>query len=315
MKLSWKRTGSHGGAKRWGPAHDIVLFYTRSETYTWNRGYQDFSPDYIEKYYRSKDERGMYQSVSLTGDGIRTGNSGQPWRDINPTDIGRHWAIPKTALQNAYPGRADLDTLSTQERLDLLDKAGLIHWPKRGSIPRQKRYATESEGALIQDVVGDIKPVGAHARERMGYPTQKPLALMERIIKASSNERDIVLDPFCGCATTCIAAEKLQRNWIGIDVSHKAYDLVIERLNAEVPPGPVQRRSGIQNGYSNKNRYPTQESTDRGRQILPIWKAKFKMLRLFYPLRDTASRNRPFHSQITRRESRAREPATPLRAL
>ena len=228
-EIIWKRTGSHGGAKRWGPVHDVILFYTCSDNYTWNREFQDFSPGYLQKYYRFRDNRGMYQLVSLTGAGTRKGDSGRSWRGIDPTDSGRHWAVPKTALKNAYPDRLDLDGLSTQEKLDLLDKAGLIYWPEKGDTPRQKRYATESQGSLIQDVITDIKPIGAHAKERLGYPTQKPIALLERIIRGSSDYDDIVLDPFCGCGTAIDAARRLGRRWIGIDISSFAIDLILER--------------------------------------------------------------------------------------
>ena len=228
-EIIWKRTGSHGGAKRWGPVHDVILFYTRSDNYMWNRSYQDFSEGYVDKYYRFWDDRGRYRLVSLTGAGIRKGDSGRPWREINPTDSGRHWAIPKSALENAYPDRLDLDDLSTQEKLDLLNEAGLIHWPKRGRIPQQKRYITESQGSLIQDVISDIKPIGAHAKERLGYPTQKPIVLLERMIHASTNPGDVVLDPFCGCGTSIDAARRLGRRWIGIDISSFAVDLIRER--------------------------------------------------------------------------------------
>ena len=228
-EVVWKRTGSHGGAKRWGPVHDVILFYTRSDRYTWNRQFQDFSSGYLEKYFRHRDKRGIYQLVSLTGAGIRKGDSGRSWRGVNPTDSGRHWAVPKTALENAYPNRTDLSDLPTQEKLDLLDRAGLVYWPQKGCIPRQKRYATESQGPLIQDVVVDIPPIGAHAKERLGYPTQKPIALLDRIIRDSSNEGDIVLDPFCGCGTAIEAARRLGRRWIGIDISSFAIDLIRER--------------------------------------------------------------------------------------
>ena len=112
----------------------------------------------------------------------------------------------------------------------MLDEAGLVYWPERGSIPQQKRYVDESAGVPIQDIVADIAPLSAQAKERIGYPTQKPLALLERIIKASSNEGDFVLDPFCGCATACVAADRLGRKWVGIDISPKAVELVNMRL-------------------------------------------------------------------------------------
>lgn len=125
---------------------------------------------------------------------------------------------------------------SPLDRLDSLNEAGLIYWPKKKKgMPRLKRYLKAVKGQALSNSWEDINPVQARSKERTGYPTQKPLALLERIIKASSDPEDIVLDPFCGCATTCIAAEKHGRKWVGIDVSEKAYDLVIERLGKEVP--------------------------------------------------------------------------------
>ena len=229
-EIVWKRTGSHGGAKRWGPVHDVILFYTVSEHFTWNRQFQPYTDEYLDKYYKKADKRGRYQPVSLTGAGTRQGDSGKAWRRVNPTHSGRHWAVPMKALEHAYPDRTDLGALTTQEKLDLLDEAGLIEWPDQGTIPRQKRYADENPGVPIQDMISDIGPIGAQARERLGYPTQKPEALLERIVKASSNEGDIVLDPFCGCGTAIAAAQKLQRAWIGIDITHLAIGLIKHRL-------------------------------------------------------------------------------------
>ena len=218
-EIIWKRTGSHGGAKRWDPVHDVLLFYTASEKYEWNKVFQDFSSKYIEDYYRFQDERGKYRLVTLTGAGIRNGHSGQPWRDVNPTSSGRHWAVPRVALSNAFPDRTDLEGLTTQEKLDMLDDANLVYWPERGSVPQQKRYFDESPGVPVQDIISDIRPIGSHVGERMGYNTQKPVDLLERIINASSHPGDTVFDPFCGCATTLEAAHKLGRQWIGIDIA------------------------------------------------------------------------------------------------
>ena len=235
-EIVWRRTASHGGAKRWGPVHDVLLFYTASQRYRWNRPYQDYSPEYLQRYYRHEDSRGKFRLVTLTGAGTRAGDSGREWRGVNPTDSGRHWAISRRSLQGAYPMRSDLNELSTQERLDLLDEAGLIYWPPKGSIPQQKRYADESPGVPIQDIVSDINPIGAQARERLGYPTQKPEALLERIINASSDEGDVVLDPFCGCGTAIAVAERLNRRWIGIDIIHLAISLVKSRLRDSFGP-------------------------------------------------------------------------------
>ena len=228
--ITWKRTGSHGGARKWGPISDNILFYTKSDEYTWNRIYLEYDEKYIADYYRYEDERGRFQLVSLTGAGVSGGESGLPWRGVDPTASGRHWATPTASLEAAYPEH-DLSALGVHEKLDLLDEAGLVYWPQRGSIPRQKRYLDEGEGVVIQDIVSDIRPLGSRAKERLSYPTQKPLALLERIIEASSIEGDMVLDPFCGCGTAIAAAHKLNRRWIGIDITHLSIALQKYRLH------------------------------------------------------------------------------------
>ena len=146
---------------------------------------------------------------------------------MDPTESGRHWAVPRTALEREYPDR-DLSKLTTQEKLDLLDRANLLYWLSRGKIPRQKRYIDEAPGVQIQDMISDIQPIGSQAKERLGYATQKPVALLERIISASSNKGDTVFDPFCGCATTIEAAEKLGRKWIGVDIAIHAIKRVAQ---------------------------------------------------------------------------------------
>ena len=124
--------------------------------------------------------------------------------------------------------------MTCQERLDVLDAQSLIAWPKRGRVPRFKRYLSAMGGIAVQDVITDIVPVQAHGKERVGYPTQKPLALLDRIIAASSNAGDVVLDPFAGCATACVSAESLHREWVGIDISPKAAELVRQRMRDEL---------------------------------------------------------------------------------
>ena len=242
-ELVWKRTASQGSSRRWGPIHDTILLYAKSNSYTWNRVYQPYDQQYLDDYYRHEDSRGRHQHVSLTAPEVRSGHSGKPWRNINPTDTGRHWAVPRQAFRNAFPNVSE-EELSPQEMLDLLDEAGLIYWPKRGKMPRQKRYADENPGVLLQDTVTDIRPLGSHAKERLGYPTQKPLALYERLLEASSNEGDIVLDPFCGCATTPVAAERLARQWVGMDFWEKAHQTVIDRLQDEGLAGPDGNTAG-----------------------------------------------------------------------
>jgi len=227
--IIWKRTSVHNSAKRWGPNLDSILFYSMSDKFIWNKVRQPYDPEYIAKFYRYEDEKGQYRVGDLTGAGLRHGDSGRAWRGVDPSKKGRHWAVPMKILAQAYPDR-DLSALSTQEKLDLLDEAGLVHWPKRGTVPSLKRYLDISQGVPVQELVVDIRPIGSQARERTGYPTQKPVALLERIIQASSNEGDLVFDPFCGCATTLVAADRLNRQWAGIDLSPLAIQLVDQRI-------------------------------------------------------------------------------------
>ena len=230
--IIWKRTSVHNSAKRWGPNLDSILFYTKSDQFTWNRVRQPYDPEYIDKFYRYEDKIGRFRVGDLTGAGIRHGDSGRAWRGVDPSRKGRHWAVPMKILSVAYPTR-DLTPLSTQERLDLLDEAGLVYWPKKGNVPALKRYLDLSKGVPLQELIVDIRPIGSRARERTGYPTQKPIALLDRIIEASSNEGDIVFDPFCGCATTMVAADRLERQWAGIDLSPLAVKLVNERITED----------------------------------------------------------------------------------
>lgn len=228
-EIIWRRTSAHNSARRWGPIHDTILMYSKTERYRWNRVYTDYDPDYVKRAYRHSDERGLFQPGSLSGPGTRQGESGQPWRGVNPTDVGRHWAVPQFPSMVESP--ADYESLSLTERLDALDDAGLIYWPPRGSIPRFKQYLSEARGVPAQDIIWDIPP--AQGNEDMGYDTQKPLALMDRIIRASSNPGDVALDPFCGCATTIEAAHSLGRHWIGIDIAIHAVKRVASVRLAE----------------------------------------------------------------------------------
>jgi DNA modification methylase len=224
-EVIWKRTGSHGSAKRYGPVHDVILFYSKSSTYTWNQVYGPYDPDYILDKFGKSDEGGNFQDITLTGPEVRTGESGKPWRDVDPTASGRHWALPGFLIElGIIPA-----TGTVQERLDALDEAGRIYWTSKGT-PRLKFYVEDGKGMPLADVWTDIGAINSQATERLGYPTQKPLALMERIVAASSNEGDVVLDPFCGCGTTIDAAQRLNRHWAGIDVTYISIDLIQKRL-------------------------------------------------------------------------------------
>ena len=235
-ELIWKRTSAHNIGGRYGRVHDTILFYGKSPKSLWNPVYTDHDPEYLEKFYRYEDERGRYRIGDLTGAGVRRGESGTPWRDVDPNDAGRHWRTPPTDAwpEDVVPPKNYAD-LSVQKRLDFLDANGLIYWPPAGKVPSFKRYLSTSKGRRMSDVVTDILPLGSHSKERTGYPTQKPIELYERLIKASSNEGDLVLDPFCGCGTTLMAAESLNRNWIGIDITYFAIGTVNQQFEKLFP--------------------------------------------------------------------------------
>ena len=230
-EVIWKRTSNHNDAGRFGRASDRLLFYGAAIRRDGAR--VPLSAANVNSKYRHEDERGRYGDYDLTGPGLSEGESGKPWRGYDPGSIGRCWSVPRSGDYAAWiedtliPGyRAEQGVLA---RLDILDRAGLIIFTS-GGTPRLKRYLEASPGEVPPDVWTDIPPVNSQAKERIGYPTQKPLALLERIIKASSNPGDVVLDPFCGCATACVAAESLGRKWVGIDLSPKAVELVRFRL-------------------------------------------------------------------------------------
>ncbi len=210
-EIIWKRTSAHSSAKRYGPVHDVILFYGRSDEMQWIGGHEAYDEAYIKQRFARGDDR-PWKDADLTGSGVRHGETGEVWRGFDVTAKGRHWAYPPSEL-------------------DKLDAAGLIYWPeKKGGWPRFKKYLDTAKGVPLQDVWIDIFPINSQAQERLGYPTQKPEALLERIISASSTEGDVVLDCFCGCGTTIAAAQKLKRRWIGIDVTHLAIGLIRHRL-------------------------------------------------------------------------------------
>lgn len=225
-EVIWKRTPAHGSAKKWGNVHDSILFYSKTGNYAWSDSFLNYQEKHIIDKYSNHDDRGRFMADNLTGAGLRTGDSGKPWRGFDPSTLGRHWAVSKAAVSLVAK---DDRARTTQEKLDLLDANDSIYWPtKEGGFPRFKRYL--GKGMVIQDVVVDIPPINSQAQERLGYPTQKPVALLERIIKASSNEGDTILDPFCGCGTAVAVSQRLNRRWIGIDVTHLAVTLIKSRL-------------------------------------------------------------------------------------
>lgn len=215
-EIIWRRTAAHVTSKRWPHLHDIILAYAKDISqvaFTVPRVKPDAG--WVAREYRFTDKDGPYMVDNLTGAGTTNGPSGQPWRGIDPRKIGagRHWRyVPET--------------------LEKLDKAGRIYWPKTGRYPKLKQYLHESEGTVVGDVWTDISVIGRTATERMGYPTQKPRALLTRIIDATTAANAWVLDPFCGCGTTLIASQIMRRNWVGIDISPTAIKVVEKQLRA-----------------------------------------------------------------------------------
>ena len=235
-EIAWKRTHAHGD-RVFANVADRILFYgQRCKIKDECRVPLDDS--YIKKQFRHRDNRGRYQAIVLNGPKVSGGESGMPWRNVDPSLVGRHWSIPKTGRyaqwinDEVIPGYQSI--AGVHDRLNALDEAGMIYWSPRTGNPRLKRYLRPNDGQLPSNVWTDIPPLSRASKEKTDYPTQKPLALLRRIIEASSNERDMVLDPFCGCATACIAAEQLQRQWAGIDISPKAAELVKLRMEKEL---------------------------------------------------------------------------------
>ena len=205
-EIVWKRTSGHSDAERFGSVHDTIFFYVKSGSFVWNQLYQPYDAAYVEQYYRYKDTDGRrFMSDNLSAAGLSGGGYDYEWKGVR-----RIWRCP----------------ITTMERLD---QEGRIFYTKNG-IPRRKRFLDEAKGMPMQDVWTDIEALRSWHQERLGYPTQKPTALLERILQTSSNPGDMVLDPFCGCGTTVAAAQKLGREWIGIDITHLAITLIKGRL-------------------------------------------------------------------------------------
>ena len=207
-ELVWKRSAAHGGPVGYNDIHDIILYYSKGETPTWNRPRVPHDESYISSHYSKADPDGRrYQLITAHGAG-----DGPPRRFgdrvISPPP-GRHWM--------------------SQEHIDKMMAQGRVVFTKKG-MPRYKRYLDETEGTPVGTVWDDIFPINSQAAERLGYPTQKPEALLERIILASSNEGDVVMDPFCGCGTAIAVAQRLRRQWIGIDITVLATALIKTRL-------------------------------------------------------------------------------------
>ena len=235
-EIVWQRTAARSDSKRINHIHDVILIYAAGPHPTWNRVLAEYSEEYIAQFYRTVDPTTgkRFMADNLTAAGLRNGDSGKPWRGINPSDKGRHWAVPTAAFEAIGMTKGDR---TVQQMLDLLDSKGLIYWPeKEGGIPRFKRFRDSISGTPLQSIWTDVPPVAAHALEKIGYPTQKPEALLERIITASTNRSDVVADFFTGGGTTVTVAQKTGRRWIASDISRVAVALTADRIARILAP-------------------------------------------------------------------------------
>ena len=209
-EIIWKRTSSHNDAGKCGNVHDVLLFYSKSDAAVWNEVYQKYDPEYVEKYYRYQDTDGRrFMSGDLSGAGQGPARSFGEKGTI-PAPQGRHWMFDQAGIDKAL-------------------KENRIFWTRNG-VPRLKNFLDEAKGMPLQDVWADIQALRSWHDELLGYPTQKPVALLERIIEISCPKDGVVLDPFCGCGTTVHAAQKTGRQWVGIDITYLAINLIKRRL-------------------------------------------------------------------------------------
>ena len=247
-EIIWRNAGSHNSMRSFGPIHQDIHLYSKTDEYKFNAIRRPYMRGHVEsRYTKQSDGRMKFTSGGnvLTGQGIREGGSGIPWRGFDPTSKRRHWAVPsfyEPMMPDAYLN------LTPTQKLEALYQNGLVEIQPGSAWPIMVRYLDERDGVPLQDIWtyqpytqgtlwgtqagidADVEWLGPTDPDRLYYETQKPVGLMERIIRASSDVGDIVLDPFCGCGSAIEAAQKLERRWIGVDVAHNAIDIVETRL-------------------------------------------------------------------------------------
>ena len=214
-EIAWRRSSSHNDANRYGANHDVIFFYTKGKTWTWNPQFTSYAESYIKQNYRYSDEKGVFRVSDMTAN--------KPGGDVS-----YEWTAPDGRVVTPYKGRY---WAYSKQNMSEMDTKGLIYYRTTG-MPMLKHYLSEMPGVPLQTFWHDLNPIISGSPESLGYPTQKPLALLERIITASSNPNDVVLDPFCGCGTAVHAAQKNKRKWIGIDITCLAITLIEKRLKS-----------------------------------------------------------------------------------
>jgi DNA modification methylase len=204
-EITWKRTSAHSDGRRFGANADIIFFYAKTEDYIFNQMSQPYSEEYLKRFRNVDPDGRRWQDDNLTAKGLAGGGYTYEYKGITS-----YWRCP----------------LPTMEKLDAENR---LHFTSKGGI-RLKRYLDESVGMSAQSIWNDIPPINSQAKERLRYPTQKPEGLLDRIIETSSNPGDTVLDAYCGCGTTVAVAERLERKWIGIDITYQSISLILKRL-------------------------------------------------------------------------------------
>lgn len=216
-EIVWKRTSARSDSSTFNHIHDVLFFVAKGERFCWNIQHTPYDAAYVRQHF-SMSEEGTdrrFKSSDLTARGLRAGSSGKPWRGFDPASKGNHW-------------------LTTIEKLDELDIAGRIYWPPSGGWPRLKHFLDEAPGVPLQSIWTDIPIINSQAEERSAYPTQKPEALLDRLVRVSSNPGDIVLDGFIGSGTTAVVAQKLGRRWIACDINKGAIQTTAKRLQGVI---------------------------------------------------------------------------------
>ena len=244
-EISWRRDRICGiGTMRWAWHHDTLLFYAGPHKYHWNLLTQEPPPEYWATYTHM-DENGLrYYTAPLVAQGRRSDDSGEPWGQWDPGEIGRHWAPPVAPLKHLHPDVENWDAVSAQEKLTMLVVAGLVHYG--GSrFPRFRRYEDSASVTAIQDIITTVPAIRRRDEQDQSWPEQKPEGLLDYIIRASSHPRDplkkteaaaeadILLDPFAGSGTSCMVAERLGRRWIGIEKDEQAGKILRRRLTSD----------------------------------------------------------------------------------
>lgn len=238
-EIVWQRSSAHSdtsqGLKKPGRIHDTLLYYTKSNEWTFNQQFTAYGDDYVEQRFKFVDAKGRYKDADLTA-AKPGGDTSYDWPVKRPVD--GSWTHDLTDEAKTPKGHWEYKVVRpsagrywaySKDNMRAFAEADRVHYFSSG-MPRLKQYADAMRGIGLQDIWTDVPPINSQAQERLGYPTQKPEALLERIIQASSNEGDIVLDAFCGCGTTIAAAQRVNRRWIGIDITHLAIGLIRHRL-------------------------------------------------------------------------------------